>query len=231
MQSLGGARRARNHVDRGRAGATQIFVRQIQQALVVGVGVDGGHGAALDTKSVLDDFGDRREAISGAGGVRNDVMLCRIVALVVHAEDKGGVGTVRGCGDDDFLHGRAQMLLGIRAPGEQAGGFNNDFRANRSPVELRRVLRAEYPEGFAVYRDAVFRVGHLMRQIAEHGIVFQQMRERFGVRDVVHRDELNILVVDRRPHDVASNTAEAVNADLDGHAVLRTGIVDFRAAT
>src|SRR5438270_4704063 len=95
-----------------------ILVRQIQQALIVGVGVNRGHGAALNAKRILDNFGDGGKAIRGAGRVRDDMMLRGIVALVVDTENKSGVGAVRGRGDDDFFHRSAEMLLGVRAFGE-----------------------------------------------------------------------------------------------------------------
>src|SRR5438270_6654418 len=50
-----------------------ILVRQIQQALIVGVGVNRGHGAALNAKRILDNFGDGGKAIRGAGRVRDDM--------------------------------------------------------------------------------------------------------------------------------------------------------------
>src|SRR5262249_57593573 len=42
----GGAGRSWNHVQGGGASPAQILVRQIQDALIVGGGVDGGHLAA-----------------------------------------------------------------------------------------------------------------------------------------------------------------------------------------
>src|SRR5690242_17482205 len=176
MKRFGGARGAGNHVDCGGASAAQVFVREIEQPLIVGIGMDGGHGPAVDAECVLNDFGDRREAIGGAGGVGNDVVLRGVVALVVHAKNKGGVGTVGRGRNDDFLYRGAEMLLGIGTFGEQAGGFDDDFRANRSPIELGGILCAEYLEALAFDRDSVVGVGHLMRQIAQHGIVFEQMR-------------------------------------------------------
>src|SRR5580700_9377916 len=51
----------------------------------------------------------------------------------------------------------------------------------------------------------------------QDGIVLKQVREGLGVGDVVDGDELYVLVVQRGAHDVPSDAAEAVDADLDGH--------------
>src|SRR5207237_3800584 len=118
-------------------------MRQIEQALIVGIGMDRGHGGASDAESVLDDLRYWREKIGGSVGIGNDVVLCRIVALIVHTKDKGGVGSVGGRGDDDLLHRSAEMLSGIGPFGEQAGGFHNDFRSNRHPIEFGGMLYAE----------------------------------------------------------------------------------------
>ena len=48
LQRLGGAGRAGNHVQRGSAGAAQVLVREVEDDLVVGVAVNGGHDAGDD---------------------------------------------------------------------------------------------------------------------------------------------------------------------------------------
>ena len=74
-------------------------MRQVEEFLIIGVGVDGGHGAAVDAEGFLENFGDGREAVGGAGSVGNDVVGRRIVGLVVDAENERGVGTIGGRGD------------------------------------------------------------------------------------------------------------------------------------
>src|SRR6266404_9013840 len=91
--------------------AAQILVREVEELLVVRVGMDGGHRAAMDSKRFVEDFGDGGETVCGAGGVRNDMVLRRVIGLVIHAEDKGGIRAVGGRGDDDFFHWRAKVLL------------------------------------------------------------------------------------------------------------------------
>jgi len=84
-----------NHVDGGGTGTAKILVRQVKEFLIIGVRVNRGHRAAVDPKGFLENFGDGSQAIGGAGSVGNNMMLSGIVGLVVHAENKGGVGAVR----------------------------------------------------------------------------------------------------------------------------------------
>jgi hypothetical protein len=43
------------------------------------------------------------------------------------------------------------------------------------------------------------------------------MREGFGIRNIVDGDELNVFVVDRGAHNIATDAAEAVDSYLDWH--------------
>ncbi len=145
----------------------------------------------------------------------------RIVGLVVHAEDKRCVGAIGGRGDDYFFHGRAEMLLSVHALGEEAGGFDDDIGANGSPIDLGGILGLKNLEALPFHGDRVIGMCHLVRKVAEDGVVLQKVREGLRVGDVVDGDELDVLVVKRGAHDVATDAAEAVDADLNGHYFLR----------
>src|SRR6266850_1957111 len=221
VERFGSTRRTGNHVDRGGTSAAQILVREVEKLLIVSVGMDGGHGAAMDSKRFVKDFGDGGETVCGAGGVRNDMVLRWIVGFVVHAEDEGGIRAVGGRRDDDFFHRGAKVLLRINALGEKTGGLDDDIRADGGPVNLSRIFRLENLEALPFHGDSVFGVRDGVWKIAEDGVVLQKVRERLGIGDVIDGHELNVLVIERGAHDVASDAAEAVDADLNGHYFLR----------
>ena len=78
-------------------------MRQVEDPLVVGVGVDRVHEAALDPERLVDDLRDRGEAVRRAGGVRDEAVLGP-KRLVVDAEDDHGVEVVlRGGGEEHLL--------------------------------------------------------------------------------------------------------------------------------
>lgn len=66
---FGGAGGGRNDIHSGGTSAIDIFVGDIEDDLVVRIGVNGGHEALVDTEFVVEDFDDRREAVGRAGGV------------------------------------------------------------------------------------------------------------------------------------------------------------------
>ena len=145
-------------------------------------------------------------------------MRLRIVGVVVDAENERRVRPIRRSRNDDLLHRPAQVLLRIRAFRKQTRRFDNDIRADRSPVDLARILSLENLEALAVHGDRIVGAGHMMVQVTEDGVVLKQVREGLGIGDVVDGYELDILVIQRRAHDVASDAAKAVDAYLDGHS-------------
>jgi hypothetical protein len=76
---LGGAGRGRDDVRRGAAGAAQVLVRAVEQHLVVGVAVDGGHHRLLDAEGLVEHLHDRGERVRRAAGVRDDDVLRGVV--------------------------------------------------------------------------------------------------------------------------------------------------------
>ena len=76
-----------------RAAAFPVLLRgTVHRLLRGGVAVDRGHQTFLDAEAFLEkDVDDRRQAVRGATGVGNDVVLGRVVLLVVDAHDDGDV--------------------------------------------------------------------------------------------------------------------------------------------
>src|SRR5208283_1593162 len=181
LDRLGGARRGRNHGKRGGAGAAEILVREVENDLIIRVGVNGGHGASDDFEIVLNHLGDGRETVGGARGIRDDVVLGRIVFAFVDAEDDGDVFVLRRGGDDDFLDRAAQVLFGIVGVGEFAGGFEHDLRAYAFPGQSGGVFFFEDLDRLAVDGDGVGAGGDVVGQVAEDGIVLEKMSESFGI--------------------------------------------------
>ena len=54
-------------------------------------------------------------------------------------------------------------------------------------------------------------MGHGFRQRAEHGIVLEQVRKRFGIGQVIDRYKFNVVVMQTRTNDVPADPAEAIN--------------------
>src|SRR6267154_419304 len=118
VQRLGGSSRAWNHVYCRSARAPQILVRQIEQLLVVGIRVNGSHRAAVDSECLVKHFCHRRQAIGGARCIRNYMVFCRIIGVVIYAEHKCGVRAIRRRGYNHLLNRTAQVRLRLFALGK-----------------------------------------------------------------------------------------------------------------
>ena len=89
--SLGGAGRGRDQIDGGGTRPVGILMQRVHGALVAGIGVHRRHVAVLDADRLVQHLRHRSEAIGGAGGVGDDVVLLREL-VVVDAIDDGEVG-------------------------------------------------------------------------------------------------------------------------------------------
>ena len=82
----------------------------------------------------------------------------------------------------------------------------------RSPGERGGVALGEHLKPMVAHPDAVTIHRDGVAEVAEHRIVLQQMGQRAGVGDVVHRHDLDLALALRRPHDVPADAAEPVDS-------------------
>ena len=111
--------RGRDHRQRRGPRPAQVLVGQVEDALVVGVGVDGRHEALLDAERVLQHLGHRRQAVGGAGRVRDDVVLLGVVLVVVDAEQIVTSGSLAGAEMITLLAPGVEVQGGLVAVGEE----------------------------------------------------------------------------------------------------------------
>ena len=78
-------------------------MEDIENFLVVGIGMDGGHKTFIDTKRVIQDFCDRRNAVGGAGSIGDDVMFLRVIFIFVDAQNDSNIFIRGGGGDQNFF--------------------------------------------------------------------------------------------------------------------------------
>ena len=140
---LGGAGGGRDDVDRRRAAAAPVLLgRAVDRLLRRGVAVDRGHQAGLDADALLQEHvDDRRQAVRGAGGVRDDVVLGGVVLVLVDAHQQRLHLALAGGGDDDLLRAGREVALGLLGVGEEAGRLDDVVDAELLPGQLARVLR------------------------------------------------------------------------------------------
>ena len=205
-------------------------MRQVQDLLVVCVGVDGGHEAALDRVLVMHDFRRRRQTVRGAGGIRNNVVLLRVILVLVDAQHDGQVFAFRRSGDDDFLgatagdvidcalDGLALLVDAVFLDGEQAGGLRSRYPPPGPPMGSQRIGLFESLDLLAIDDQTVIVYFDRAIEAAIVRIVLEQVRHGLHVADVVERNDFQFasgyIIADRLKY-LTTNTAKSVNTNFD----------------
>ena len=190
-------------------------MRQIEDALVVGVGVHGGHRTGNDPEEAFHDEGYRSKAVRGARGVGNDMVLGRIVVVVVYAHDDGEVFFLRrGC-NDDFLGAVLDVDMGLFGGTENTRGFDHHVDAIGSPGEelgiaFREAMDLPVAHGGIVAFHHGVKIGTAVVRI-----VFEQMEVGFRIEEVVDGDDFHFILIFgvQSAEDLPADTAETVDAD------------------
>merc|ERR1711939_1206895 len=103
--SLGRTGGGGNHVQSSSTGATQVAVAVVQDPLVAGVAVNGGHQTPVEAEVLIQNLDDRCQAVGGAAGVAEDVPVFVAVLVVVDAHNEGADAITLTRGGEDHLLG------------------------------------------------------------------------------------------------------------------------------
>ena len=217
-QGLGGAGRGRDHGQGGGAAAVQVLVHRIQRRLVAGVGVDGGHIAALDAEQVVQHLGHRGQGVGRARTVGDDDVVGR-QRLMVDLEDDGLVGVVGRGRDQHALGARLQVGRGLVLGGEDARAFQGDVHLQLGVRQVGRVALGRDLDLAGADVDPVLARRDRAGEAAVHGVIAEQVGVGLYRTQVVDRHDLDVLaaVLDDRAKDEAADAAEAVDGDANGH--------------
>ena len=149
--------------------------------------MNGGHEAFHYAELVVDDLGQRSQAVGGAGSVGNDLHVLGVGVEVNAANEGGGFLILRRGGDDYLLGARLDVSGSLFGGAEYAGGFHNVFRANGTPRNLGGVLLSKYADRLAVYDELAVFGFEVALELAVHGVV---------LRHVNHVVQINEGIVD-----------------------------------
>ena len=83
---FGGAGGGGYNIEGSGAGPADILMDDIQYFLVVSIGVDGGHQPLGDPEVFMQHLDRRRDAVGGAGSIRDNVMLFRVIGAFINAK-------------------------------------------------------------------------------------------------------------------------------------------------
>jgi hypothetical protein len=111
----------------------------------------------------------------------------------------------------------AEMITFLTVPRLCLAAFDHDLRAHRRPVDFRRVFGFEDAKALAVDSDGILGVRHGLVQVAEDGIVLQQMGKSLRVSDVIDGHDFDVRMPQRGAHDVPPDAPETVDSHFDRH--------------
>ncbi len=98
-----------------------------------------GHETLDDTELFVDDGGERGQAVGGARGVGDNVVLLA-VRIRIHANHKHG-GIILGRGrDDDLLGSSSNVGLGLHAVHKHTSALADVFDASLAPWDVGWIL-------------------------------------------------------------------------------------------
>ena len=210
---LGGTSGGGDDVDSSGAHTTGVGVRQVKDALVVGVGVDGAHHALLDAPLVVENLHHGGKAVGGAGSVGHDVVLLGVVLVVVDADAESQVGVLGGSGDQNLLGASLDVTLSLLTSGEETGGLKNNVNTQLSPGKLIRTQHtANNLDGVAVHNEVVTIDLDGAVELALRGVVLKQVSGGSDGGKVVDGNNLLKLSLGHGAKHVATNATETVNS-------------------
>ena len=115
--------------------------------------MNSSHETFLDPPIVVDDFGNRSEAVSGARSVGDDSLVA-LVLIMVNTKYVDGSVVLGGSGHDDFLGASIKVKLGLLLGEVSTSAISDVLTADVSPFNLRGILLLEDSDLLTIDFDA-----------------------------------------------------------------------------
>ena len=220
--SLGGAGAGRNDVAVHTAGQAPVLLGEaVDDLLGSRVGMDGGHEALGDAEVVVDDLGQRSQAVRGARSVGHDLDV-RSVGVEVDTADEHRRVVLGRAGEHNDLGAGVQMILRLFLGQERAGALEHILDTQLAPGQELRVAVVEQRDTLAVDDQgrvlAVLVIDGAV-EAAVHGIVLHGIRQllRRFIR-CVDGDDLDIVSADCGTEHQSADAAKTIDTNFN-HAL------------
>lgn len=172
--SLGSAGAARDDVLGSSAATTPVLGGgAVDSLLSSSVGVNGGHKTLDDGELVVENLGERSQAVGGARGVGDDIGTAVVGLLVDTHHIHGRIGG--GGRDDNLLGASSQMSLGLIDGGENTGRLDDVLSAGLPPGDVGGIPLLVELDGLAVHNEAAAILGDVTLENAVGGVVLQHV--------------------------------------------------------
>ena len=223
---LGSAGGVGHDVLRAGTSAAQVALalRAVQDHLVAGVSMNGGHDAGNDRIGLVQGVGHRGQAVGGAGSGGDDLILGG-QGLLVDAVDDGLQVIAGGGGDDDLLGASLDVSHALGLAGVEAGALQHDVDAQLAPRAVLGVLDGVDGDLLAVDLDVVLTGGNGVLVLADlaqertlRGVVLQQVRQHSGAGQVVDGDDFVAVRLEHLTESQTADTAKTIDSNFYSHS-------------
>ena len=184
--------------------------------------MNSGHQAFYNTKLIVDNLGQRSQAVGGAGSVGHNRHILGVLIQVNAAHKGGGFLILSGGRNNNFLCTSGNMRGSFFSGAEHAGGLYDILGAAGRPRNLRRILLFVHFDGMAVNdKLTVFRLSATV-ELAVHGVIFEHINHVVGVdeRIVDTYNFKNVRLSHSGAENQATDTAKAIDANFNCHKFL-----------
>jgi len=139
-----------------------------------------------------------------------------VVLVVVDTHDNSEI-FARGRGrNDDLLGSSGEVGSGLLCVREEPSGFDDDVNAERRPRKFAGVAFCEHRDLLAVYRDKSIARGDLDGKSPVHRVIFEQVSQRLGVRQIIDSDDVQLVgACQRCAKETAADTTESIDGNRD----------------
>ncbi len=196
----------------------QILVRRVDDHLGVGGIVDGGNDAVLDADLFMQNFHHRSQAVGGAAGGGEQMVLDRVVEVVVDPHDDVQRPLFDRGGDDHLFH--PAIIIGLQQLGgaKLARRFDDDIDPQLIPGDLARRFVLTETDPLAIDGQRGLVKADRPLPAAVHRVELQQMGGALGPAfDFVDMHDLELRPVQGGAQRQTTHTAKAVNAHTNAH--------------
>ena len=153
------------------------------------------------------------------------MVFLRVVLVLVHAHDDGNVFFLGRGGDDDLFGAVVTVHGGLRGLAEDARAFYHNVHVVVAPDELTGVALGKAVNVPVAHAHVRAVDGHVQVRAAIDGIVFQQVKIGFRIKQVVdgrHFHPVGIGLMQGAKH-LPADAAKTVDAHFDlAHCCLLT---------
>ena len=173
--------------------------------------MDGGNETPLDPELVVENLGDRGEAVGGAGSVGDDVLAG--VCGVVHTIDEHRSGIFGRSGHDDLLGSGLDVFPGGLVGEEETGGLDHDLGADLIPLKVGGIHLGGDTDALSVDDEIAVLDLDVALELAMDRIILEHVSEILGIEKVIDTDDLDVAseILDSSAENHAADAAESVN--------------------